>query len=91
MQAYRGDHVARRGNRTDQYLAVASFYGAKLAEDLLNPALPEFVLEVAARRAAHYALTGMRMREKARRSMPGDTPASLPGVPVLLDGLPGCP
>jgi hypothetical protein len=84
-------HVARRANRHDQYVAVAAFYGGKVVEDLGNPEMPEFVLAGAARQAAHYALTVMRLREKLRRIPAPARPVLLTGAPVLLDGLPGCP
>jgi hypothetical protein len=62
--------VARRGTRAEQYLAVAEFYGGELLRNLRNPHVPEFVIVHAARRAAHYALTGARLQEKGRRNGP---------------------
>lgn len=57
--------MARRGSRADQYLAIAAFYGVELIQDMHNPHVPEFVVQHAARRAAHYALTALRLREKS--------------------------
>lgn len=59
--------MARRGSRVEQYLAIAAFYGAELIQDMHNPHVPEFVIEHAARRAAHYALTALELRDKSSR------------------------
>lgn len=59
-----GDDVARRGNRTDQYRAIAGFYGMALVQDLHNPSIPEFVLVRAARLAGHYGVAALGMADK---------------------------
>ncbi len=66
--------MARRGTRADQYLAIAAFYGGALVEDLHDPRIPDFVIVHGARRAAHYALAGMAIREKQRRTPVGPLP-----------------
>lgn len=61
--------MARRGTRTEQYFAIAAFYGEELSETLHNPNVPEFVVVHAARRAAHYALTAITLQEKRQRKL----------------------
>ena len=73
--------MARRGTRTEQYFAVAAFYGTELVESLQDPNIPEFVLVTSARRAAHYALTALSLQEKRARKAHAQLPASGAWVP----------
>jgi len=59
--------VAPRGTRVEHYEAIAAFYGLRLIEDLGTPNIPDFVVYHSARRAAHYGLAAMKMRERPRR------------------------
>lgn len=59
--------MAPRGTRVEHYEAIAAFYGLRLLDDLHSPRVPEFVIYHAARRAAHYGLAAIRMRERPRR------------------------
>lgn len=56
-----------RGTRADHYQAIATFYGLTLVEHLRNPNVPEFAIQSAARRAAHFALAAARLQEKGKR------------------------
>jgi hypothetical protein len=55
-----------RGTRADHYLSIAAFYGLTLVEDIRNPHVPDFAIHHTARRAAHFALMGARLREKGQ-------------------------
>lgn len=59
--------MRRKATRSEHYLAIAGFYGSQLAEDIRNPHVPEFVIAHEARRAAHFALAGIRLQECRRR------------------------
>lgn len=74
--------MARRETKGEQYLAIAAFYGSALAENLHDSKIPEFVLVHEARRAAHYALTALRIDEKRRRKSAA-THASAPARLVI--------
>jgi hypothetical protein len=59
--------VARRDTRTEQYFAIAGYYGIELIGQMNDPRVPEFVIVHAARRAAHYALAARSLEEKRSR------------------------
>lgn len=75
--------MARRGTRAEQYFAIAAFYGVELIQDLNNPRVPEFVIVHAARRAAHYALTALRLEEQHGRKSPAPALAAPAWAPNL--------
>jgi hypothetical protein len=56
--------VPSKATRADHYRAIAEFYGRQLVDDMRNPALPEFVLVTAARRAARFAAIAMKLEER---------------------------
>jgi hypothetical protein len=68
--------VSSKATRSDHYLAIAEFYGRMLVEDLRDPRIPEFVLVHSARRVAHFALTAIRLsdRAQARRELADSVP-----------------
>lgn len=68
----RGGVVPSKATRSQHYLNIAEFYGRMLVEDLRDPRIPEFVLAHSARRAAHFALVGLRLAERRRsKQLPG--------------------
>jgi hypothetical protein len=70
--------LAPRGTRAEHYRAIAAFYGTRLVEDILNPNVPEFVIQRDARRTAHYALAAVELAARPRRKAAPSTLAVEP-------------
>jgi hypothetical protein len=62
--------VASKATRSQHYLNIAEFYGRMLVEDMRDGRIPEFVLAQSARRAAHFALVGVRLAAHQRSRTP---------------------
>lgn len=77
--------MAPRGTRADHYHAIAGFYGSRLIEDILNPNVPEFVIQRDARLVAHYAITALKLAARPRRPK---TPAPALGAPPIWGSIP---
>jgi hypothetical protein len=65
-----GGFVPSKATRSQHYLNIAEFYGRTLVEDMKDSRIPEFVLAHSARRAAHFALVGLRLAERRRAPRP---------------------
>lgn len=77
--------MAPRGSRADHYRSIAGFYGLRLIDDILNPHVPEFVIQSDARRVAHYGLMAIKLAEKPRRAA---VAAWMPRVLATSDSIP---